>query len=114
MVASSLRLPLRQITTTGLDASRSDPAPAMIALSGMWIEPSTRPAFHSFLTAVHQLDLLQPFERPAGCREGLQHADANPISEIGFASARPRTPAWIGFRGTCEHFAASARSRATP
>ena len=35
-------------TTTGLEASRSDPAPAMIALRGRWIAPSTRPASHSY------------------------------------------------------------------
>ena len=47
IVASSLRLPVRQITATGASLSRSPPAPDMMALTGMWIAPSTLPASHS-------------------------------------------------------------------
>ena len=48
IVASSLRLPDRQITTIGRSWERSPPAPSMMSFSGMWIAPSTRPASHSY------------------------------------------------------------------
>src|SRR6266566_4575740 len=48
IVASSLRLPERQITATGFEGSSAGPLPAMRVFNGMWTAPSTRPASHSF------------------------------------------------------------------